>query len=60
MLRTNVIGHQLDGCGEKGRIIGEAQHRQKVRNGIDGKNEIGKGADSVAFTDVGVLRSKAQ
>jgi hypothetical protein len=40
-----VIGHQLDGRGEKGRIIGETQNRQKVRHGIDGQNEIGKGAD---------------
>ena len=45
MLRANVIRHQLDGCGEKRRIISEAQHRQKVRDGIDGQHEIGKRAD---------------
>ncbi len=45
MLRTNVIRHQLDGCGEKGRIIGEAKHRQKVRNGIDRQNKIGECAE---------------
>ena len=45
MHRADVAGDQLD-CGRQhGGIVGEADHRQHVGNGVERQNEIGERAD---------------